>query len=294
MEKITATLAQANQGKLYVVATPIGNLDDISQRAIRTLQEVDAILAEDTRHSQYLLQKIGVKKPLFSLHQHNEHIQSEKFIHAMLQKGQSFALISDAGTPLIRDPGFLLVQEARKQRIPVIPIPGPCAIITALSAAGIPCDSFVFGGFLPPKKTARLEELQKLFNLSRTIVLYESPHRLENCLDDITTVYGAAFNLMLVKELTKTYETFLQGTSAQLLQWLRDDPQHIKGEFILILPSIPASKNSDQSDQDEALLRLLLRELNTKQAAKVAALLTATPKNELYRKALIIKNDLLR
>lgn len=287
MEKDTATLESSNSGKLYVVATPIGNLEDISQRAIRTLQEVDAILAEDTRHSQYLLQKIGVKKPLFSLHQHNEHIQSEKFIHA-LQRGESFALISDAGTPLIRDPGFLLVQEARKQRIPVIPIPGPCAIVTALSAAGIPCDSFVFGGFLPAKQTARLEELQKLLALSRTVVLYESPHRLECCLKDIATVYSADYSLMLVKELTKTYETFLQGSSTQLLQWLLADPLHLKGEFILILPPIPPAKSSDQ---DEAILRLLLSELSVKQAAKVAGLLTATPKNELYRKALAIKND---
>lgn len=287
MEKITATLAHPDQGKLYVVATPIGNLEDISQRAIRILQEVDAIIAEDTRHSQYLLQKINVKKNLFSLHQHNEHIQSEKFIQA-LQQGKSLALISDAGTPLIRDPGFLLVQAARKKKIPVIPIPGPCAVVTALSAAGIPCDSFIFGGFLPPKQAARQEELQKLLALSRTVVLYESPHRLENCLQDITLVYGAEFSLMLVKELTKTYETFLQGTTTELQDWLLADPQHLKGEFILILPPMPATKNSDQ---DDAILRLLLSELNTKQAAKVAALLTTTPKNELYRKALAIKNE---
>lgn len=287
MEKITATLTPSDGGKLYIVATPIGNLEDISLRAIRILQEVDAIIAEDTRHSQHLLQRINVKKPLFSLHQHNEHIQTDKLIQA-LEQGQSFALISDAGTPLIRDPGFLLVQAARKKSIPVIPIPGPCAVVTALSAAGIPCDTFIFGGFLAPKQAARQEELHQFLALSRTVVLYESPHRLENCLHDIAMVYGAEYRFMLVKELTKTYETFLQGTAAELQQWLQVDAQHIKGEFIVLLPPVTAAKNTHQ---DEAILRLLLQELNTKQAAKVAALLTATPKNELYRMALTIQEE---
>ena len=273
-------------GILYIVATPIGNRDDLSRRALTTLQLVDFILAEDTRHSMPLLSALGVKKPLIALHAHNEANKSEYIIDKLLQ-GQSFALISDAGTPLISDPGFPLVRLAREHHISVVPIPGACALITALSAAGVACDTFTFSGFLPAKSSARRHKLESLRGIEHTLVFYESTHRLLESIDDLAHVFGDACELVLAKELTKTFERFVSGCCADVKQWLLSDSQHIKGEFVLIIP--PRSM-ALETPADEQLLTVLLSELPLKQAVKLACQLTDTHKNELYKIALDIQN----
>ncbi len=282
MVKTSATVV----GTLYIVATPIGNREDISLRALDTLKSVDAILAEDTRHSAQLLNALGIKKPLISLHAHNEGTKSEKIIESLLS-GQSFALISDAGTPLISDPGFPLVRLAREKEIPVVPIPGACALIAALCASGIACDSFTFIGFLPAKQVARLNKLESCKKADHSMVIYESTHRILDCLDDVLTTYGEQYELVLAKELTKTFERFISGTCQQIKTWLLADPGHVKGEFVLILPALPI-ESSDQ--EDERLLSILLKELPLKQAVKIAAELSSTNKNILYKKALELSN----
>ncbi|KTD66369.1 16S rRNA (cytidine(1402)-2'-O)-methyltransferase [Legionella spiritensis] len=273
-------------GTLYVVATPIGNLDDISLRAMKTLKSVDVILAEDTRHSARLLQALGCDTPLLSHHAYNEAETTASIIDALL-KGQSFALISDAGTPLISDPGFELVRKARQMAIPVIPVPGPCALTTALSAAGVPCDQFIFAGFLPAKQQARINKLRALYDNELTIIFYESTHRILDCMDDIDSVYGPDFQLVLAKELTKAFENFISGTAQQIKAWLLADKNHGKGEFVVILPphSVPATM-----EHDSHLLTVLLQDLPLKQAVKLASALTKTHKNELYKLALKIQD----
>ena len=286
MGKNSATPA-ATIGALYVVATPIGNLGDISQRAILTLQSVDAILAEDTRHSSLLLHALGIQKSLFSLHAHNEHEKTEQLIKAM-QQGRSYALISDAGTPLIRDPGFSLVREAQRQHIKVIPIPGASAVIAALSAAGVPCDSFTFAGFLPVKKQARVEQLTWLRSLGHTLVFYESTHRLCACLNDIANVWPNDYTLVLAKELTKIHECFVRGTAVEIQHWLSKDKARIKGEFVLLLPPLI---NKETESGDHKLLTVLVQELPLKQAVKIASQLSTTTKNKLYEMALKMTDD---
>ena len=284
MDKSTATLTPTFAGKLYIVATPIGNINDISPRAIETLKSVDAILAEDTRHSGILLKRLDIQKPLFSLHAHNEHEKTNTLITAM-QQGQSFALISDAGTPLIRDPGFSLVREARRVSLQVIPIPGPCALITAISAAGVPCDSFTFAGFLPIKRGARIDALNRLRAQGHTVIFYESTHRIMACLDDIKASYSSEYQLLLVKELTKIHEAFIQGTTHEIQHWLNAEGGRIKGEFVFILPAV---HETSSNEEDERLLKVLLAELPLKQAVKVATKLTSTNKNVLYSLAIKI------
>lgn len=284
MDKNSATFP----GILYVVATPIGNLDDITIRAINTLKSVDAILAEDTRHSAKLLQALGIHKPLISHHAHNESHSSQAVIESLL-KGQSLALISDAGTPLISDPGFELVRSARENNIKVEPIPGACAITTALCAAGVPCDSFIFGGFLPAKQQARSTKLLSLKHSEHTVVFYESTHRILDCLDDIQAAYGEPYAFVLAKELTKTFERFISGTAQTIKTWLLEDRAHSKGEFVLILPPQP---KEDSSEKDTHLLQVLLQELPLKQAVKLAASLSKTHKNDLYKLALAMKDPL--
>lgn len=271
----------AQLGQLYIVATPIGNRDDITLRAIQILNSVGKILAEDTRHSKLFLSNLGIQTPLSSFHLHNESEKTPSVLQSLLQ-GESFALISDAGTPLISDPGYPLVSQARQLGIPVIPIPGPCAIIAALSASGIPCDTFTFIGFLPAKKSARCKKLESLQSIAHTIVFYESTHRIKDCIEDIATIFGEACPIVLAKELTKTFEQIIQGTSKTLIDWLTEDEAHVKGEFVLILPprSMPDSQNAKQ------LLTLLLEELPVKQAVKIAAKISGENKNELYALAL--------
>ncbi|KTD18770.1 methyltransferase [Legionella lansingensis] len=281
MVKSSAT----SSGTLYIVATPIGNREDISSRALHTLAAVDTILAEDTRHSLQLLNVLGIQKPLLSLHAHNEDERSQEIIED-LEKGKSFALISDAGTPLISDPGFPLVRLAHEKNIPVVPIPGPCALITALSAAGVPCDSFTFAGFLPAKQAARRSKLAALMQGEHTLVFYESTHRIVDCIEDITVIFGNHYEFVLAKELTKTFERFIRGTGPQINAWLLANSTHIKGEFVLILPAKPQTK---AKGDEQAVLTLLLEELPLKQAVKLAALLTKGNKNELYKLALSLQ-----
>ncbi|MBA2648429.1 MAG: 16S rRNA (cytidine(1402)-2'-O)-methyltransferase [Legionella sp.] len=281
MKKVQAT----SNGGLYIVSTPIGHLEDISLRAIATLKSVDLILAEDTRHSQQLLTALGISNQLSSFHAHNEKEKCEQIMELLLQ-GKSIALISDAGTPLIADPGFPLVKLAAHHDIPVIPIPGPCALIAALSASGLPCDSFIFIGFLPAKQQARQSKLSSLKNVEHTLVFYESTHRICACLDDLIEIYGQDCGLVLAKELTKTFERFVHGTAVEVKRWLLADPGHIKGEFVLIIPPRPLVTGLNEH---EALLKVLLQELPLKQAVSIACKLTQVSKNELYDTALKIK-----
>ena len=272
-------------GTLYIVATPIGNREDISLRALSTLQTVDSILAEDTRHSMQLLTALGIKKPLVSLHAHNETSKSELIIKKLLQ-GQSYALISDAGTPLISDPGFPLVRLAQSHNISVVPIPGACALITALSAAGVACDTFTFNGFLPAKQAARRHKLESLRTIEHTLVFYESTHRIIESIDDIAYVFGETCELVMAKELTKTFERFVAGSCITVKDWLLADSHHIKGEFVLIIPPRPMEK---ETQAHEHLLTILLTELPLKQAVKIAGQLVDIPKNELYKIALTLQ-----
>lgn len=284
MDNTSATIA----GTLYVVATPIGNLQDISSRAITTLKSVDVILAEDTRHSQQLMNALGINKQLVSLHAHNEADKSQVIIEK-LQKGQSFALISDAGTPLISDPGFILIRTARLMGISIVPIPGACAFVAALCVAGIPCDSFLFAGFLPAKQQARTTKLQSLRQSDDTVILYESTHRLIDCIDDILNVFGNDYHFFLAKEITKSFEHFIHASGPEIKAWLLEDPPRIKGEFVIILPAQPdLQKESD----DEHILRVLLTELPVKQAVKLACSLSSSSKNHLYKIALDLQNDI--
>ncbi len=274
-------------GTLYIVATPIGNREDISLRALSTLQSVDIILAEDTRHSLQLLNALGIKKPMMSLHAHNEASKSEQII-AMLLQGQSCALISDAGTPLISDPGFPLVHMARSQQIPVAPIPGACALIAALSAAGIACDTFTFSGFLPAKQTARRHKLESMQNIEHTLVFYESTHRIIESIEDIAHVFGEACEIVLAKELTKTFERFVAGSCKDVKNWLLSDNNYIKGEFVLMIPPRELAKETLAHEQ---ILSILLAELPLKQAVSIACQLTDAPKNQLYQMALTMQKD---
>ncbi|TAL59206.1 MAG: 16S rRNA (cytidine(1402)-2'-O)-methyltransferase [Legionella sp.] len=274
-------------GTLYVIATPIGNRDDITLRALQLLKSVDLILAEDTRHSLPLLSALGIKNQLSSLHAHNEGDKSKDIIEQLLA-GKNIALISDAGTPLISDPGYPLVKLARQHDIPVIPIPGACALITALSAAGMPCDSFLFLGFLPAKTVARKNKLAELKNEPHTLVFYESTHRILDCLDDLIEVYGPDRDITLAKELTKTFERFESGSAVAVKNWLLADPGHVKGEFVLIIP--PCEIKDDIAAYD-ALLKVLLAEMPLKQAVNIACKLSDANKNELYERALQLKES---
>lgn len=274
-------------GTLYIVATPIGNRDDITLRALKVLASVDLILAEDTRHSLPLLTALGIKNHLSSLHAHNESEKSEHIIE-QLQAGRSIALISDAGTPLINDPGYPLVKLAREHAIPVVPIPGACALITALCAAGVSCDSFAFLGFLPAKQQARKTKLIELKNQPYTLVFYESTHRIVDCISDIASCYGTECEVVLAKELTKTFEHFISGTPDTIKEWLASDTARCKGEFVLI---IPPRQHRIETDDKERILTVLLAELPLKQAVALACKLTQGHKNVLYDLALQLKNN---
>ncbi|MCX8650483.1 16S rRNA (cytidine(1402)-2'-O)-methyltransferase [Gilliamella sp. B2776] len=266
---------------LYIVATPIGNLDDITLRAIDTLKGVDLIAAEDTRHSGLLLQHLGIKAKLFSLHDHNEqekvHILIEK-----LQSGLSIALISDAGTPLINDPGYHLVKTCRENDIKVVPIPGACAAIAALSVAGLPSDKFIYEGFLPAKSKARQDSLASLITEPRTLIFYESTHRLLDTLKDMQTIFGADKQIVLAKELTKTWETIVSFPVNELINWLNQDPSRQKGEFVLIVAGY-TEVNNDIDPKAINTLKLLQKELPLKKAAAITAEIYGLKKNQLYQ-----------
>jgi 16S rRNA (cytidine1402-2'-O)-methyltransferase len=271
-------------GTLYVVATPIGNLADLTPRAREVLASVALIAAEDTRHTRQLLQSCGVGTALTSLHEHNEGQKSAELV-ARLARGESIALVSDAGTPLVSDPGFDLVAAARRQGIAVVAIPGACAAIAALSVAGLPTDRFVFEGFLPAKTAARGERLAQLAREERTLVFYEAPHRLAEVLRDMARIFGAERSASVSRELTKRFETTYGGTLAQLSEAAERDSDMTRGEIVIVVSGAPAASTALQLDAD-ALLRALLEELSPSQAAKVAAHVTGGKRSELYEAAL--------
>lgn len=273
-------------GTLYVVATPIGNLDDISARALRVLREVALIAAEDTRHSQRLLQHFGIGTPLAACHEHNERDQGGRFI-GRLQAGEDVALISDAGTPLISDPGFHLVRSARAAGIPVVPVPGACALIAALSAAGLPSDRFIFEGFLPAKATGRRQRLEALREEPRTLLFYEAPHRLLESVEDMLAVFGPERPALLARELTKTFETLKGLPLAELREFIAADSNQQRGECVLLVGGWQAPEGEEAvSAESLRVLDLLLAEMPVKRAAALAAEITGVRKNLLYQAAL--------
>jgi 16S rRNA (cytidine1402-2'-O)-methyltransferase len=274
-------------GALYVVATPIGNLEDISARALRILREVDAIAAEDTRHTGQLLAHFGIDTPMFSLHEHNERARLERII-ARLRGGQSLALVSDAGTPLISDPGFPLVRELRRQGLKVIPIPGPSSILAALSVAGLPTDRFIFEGFLPAKSAARRERLQVLVREERTLVFLESSHRIAETLADLATVFGAERSAVIARELTKRFEEVHSATLSELIAWLDADPHRCRGEFVVLVQGAPGVANEVDTPETRQLLTALLEELPMGRAVAVAVKATGLKRKMLYELALAL------
>jgi 16S rRNA (cytidine1402-2'-O)-methyltransferase len=272
-------------GQLYVVATPIGNRADITERALQVLKSVACVLAEDTRHSGSLLRSLGISTPLQSLHEHNEQAQIEPLL-ARLRMGDDLALISDAGTPLISDPGYRIVQAARAAGVTVVPVPGPSALIAALSVAGLPTDRFVFEGFLSAKTTARRARLQALVDEPRTLVFYESSHRIQETLADLAELFGAEREAVIARELTKAFEQIQGGSLAELNTWLAADSNHVRGEFVVLVAGEPAPVETDISAEAGRVLKLLLKEMPVKQAAALAAEITGARKNALYQFAL--------
>ena len=267
-------------GRLHVVATPIGNLEDLSPRALRTLREVALIAAEDTRHTRQLLAHFGVERPLLALHDHNEAQQVDALL-ARLRAGEDVALVSDAGTPLISDPGYRLVRAVREAGIAVSPVPGACAAIAALCAAGLPSDRFVFEGFLPAKSGARRERLKALASEARTLVCYESGHRIEESLGDCVAVFGAERRAVLARELTKRFETLLDGTLAQLAARVSTDADQRRGEFVLIVEG--AGEDADAAlCEGRRIYAALAEHLPPSSAARIAAELSGAPRKALY------------
>ncbi len=276
-------------GTLYIVATPIGNLEDITNRALRILREVDLIAAEDTRHTTKLLQHFAINTSLKPCHDHNEREQQNYFVQILLA-GKNIALVSDAGTPLISDPGFHLVREAQQQGIKVVPIPGACAVIAALSAAGLPSDRFSFEGFLPAKSTARKNTLETLKEEPRTLIFYEAPHRLLESLQDLVAAFGENRQAVLARELTKTFETIKNSTLAELTEWVKADSNQQRGECVLLVEGWKTPEQADINQETVRVLKVLLAELPVKQAAALAAEITGERKNKLYQYALEITN----
>ena len=267
-------------GTLFVVATPIGNLGDLSPRALETLKTVAAICAEDTRHTRQLLAHFGVDKPLVALHEHNEGDAAGPLV-ARLLAGESLALVSDAGTPLVSDPGFRVVRTAREAGIVVSPVPGASALVTALSVAGLPSDRFIFEGFLPAKANARRERLAALASEPRTLIFYESAHRIEEALDDAVAAFGADRRAVVARELTKLFETVLDGSLADLVQRVRADPNQRKGEFVLLVHG--AGEDADAKViEGRRLYAKLSEHLPPSTAAKVAAEWSGAPRKALY------------
>ncbi|HGJ5897570.1 16S rRNA (cytidine(1402)-2'-O)-methyltransferase [Arsenophonus apicola] len=272
---------------LYIVPTPIGNLDDITLRALQILKQVDLIAAEDTRRTGLLLQHFAIDTRMMSLHDHNEQQKTDQLI-PQLKQGLSIALVSDAGTPLINDPGYHLVKYCRQVGIRVVPLPGPCAAITALSAAGIASDRFCYEGFLPAKRKSRQEVLQELMDESRTLIFYESPHRLLDTLADMVTIWGAERYVILARELTKTWESIHGLPVGELLDWVKVDENRYRGEMVLVVEGYRAPKeaNAAISSEVKKTLALLQQSLPLKKAAAITAEIYGLKKNALYKHAL--------
>lgn len=271
-------------GTLYIVPTPIGNLGDITHRALTLLAQVDLIAAEDTRRTGRLLQHFAIQTRLFAYHDHNETQKVEQLLQKLLA-GLQIALVSDAGTPLINDPGYPLVRRCREAGIPVVPLPGACAAITALSAAGLPSDRFCYEGFLPAKQQARRETLSRLQREARTLIFYESPHRLTDTLADMAAIWGAARYVVLARELTKTWESIHGAPVGELLDWVQQDEHRRLGEMVLL---VEGWRGAEEEISPEALstLALLQAELPLKRAVALTAEIHGVRKNLLYRRAL--------
>jgi 16S rRNA (cytidine1402-2'-O)-methyltransferase len=272
-------------GTLFIVATPIGNLGDITFRAVEILKSIDIILAEDTRHSKKLLKHLNIAKPIRAFHEHNER-EKTKVIISEIRSGKSIALISDAGTPLISDPGYFLVAQAKKEGLKVVPIPGPSALITALSASGLASDSFTFLGFLPSKQTARVKLLKSLVGRTETSIFYESPKRILATLTDMHSIYGDSREVCLAKELTKVFETIQTGLIPNLIDYLTIDQNHQKGEFVILISATDKIDIAEAETQLNSLLPILCAELGASKAAKLAAKITGIDKKQCYKRAL--------
>ncbi|TSA48629.1 MAG: 16S rRNA (cytidine(1402)-2'-O)-methyltransferase [Nitrosomonadales bacterium] len=279
-----------HSGTLYVVATPIGNLQDITLRALETLKTAEVVAAEDTRHTAQLLGHFGIQTKLTALHEHNERSAGEKLVQ-MLQAGKSVALVSDAGTPGISDPGAVLVGMAREAGIPVVPIPGANAAVAALSAAGMVVPHFLFYGFLPARSSQRRSALQALRDLPYVLVFYEAPHRVLESVTDLAAVLGDTRSITFARELTKTFETIYTCPLGEALAWLQHDVNQQRGEFVLLVEAAPVAAEQAIDDETQRTLETLLRELPLKQAVKLAAEITGTKKNALYQLALTLKPE---
>lgn len=275
VERVMAT----EPGTLYVVATPIGNLEDLSRRAERVLSSVDLILAEDTRHSAKLLSAFNIRTPVQAFHENNEEPMTPGII-GRLRNGNDIALIADAGTPLISDPGFKLVRQAHAEDILVSPVPGATALVAALSVAGVPPGKFLFEGFTPSKAEARRKRLSSLADAGHTLVFYEAPHRIKAFLADAAMVFGAGREASIARELTKKFETIRHGTLGGLIDWMAHDPDRGRGEFVVIIAG--AGEEHTDDAQLTAVLRVLLKSLSLKQSVRIAAELTGAHRNKLY------------
>jgi len=274
-------MTQQAPGKLWIVATPIGNLDDLSARAQSILRQVDLVAAEDTRHSAALLQHYGIATRRVALHEHNEREVSADLVQQM-RGGTQIALVSDAGTPLISDPGFRLVRAAREAGIAVSPVPGACAAIAALSVAGLPSDRFVFEGFLPAKPTARRAHLQALVTETRTLIFYESSHRIVEALDDLAAVFGSDRRAVIARELTKLFETVLDDSLSGLVARVKADANQQRGEFVVLVAGAGDDAAAARLAEGRRVFELLRKDLPTGRAAKLAAEITGAPRNALY------------
>ena len=270
-----------SQSGLYVVATPIGNLEDISYRAVRILSEVDLVAAEDTRHSALLLSHYGIKAPMQALHEHNEEQVTGRILER-ITSGQAIALISDAGTPLISDPGYRLVRAAREAGLPVYSVPGPSAVTAALSIAGLPPDHFVFEGFLPSKTAARKKTLEQLCRETRTLVFFESSHRIEAAINNMAEIFGPQRLAAVCRELMKKFETVLRAPLAEIGEKLASDKNQTRGEFVIVVAGYEASADESMADA-QMMASALLEYLPASQAARVAAKLNDVSRRELYR-----------
>jgi 16S rRNA (cytidine1402-2'-O)-methyltransferase len=277
-------------GELYLVATPIGDMTDIAPRALDILNIVDIVAVEDKRRSSRLFSHFGIKTPMISYHDHSEEKQVKKIIDELLC-GKSVALISDAGTPLISDPGYKLVNAAKDKSIKVSPVPGPCALIAAISASGLPSDRFIFEGFLPSKSIPRVTKIQNISADSRTIIFYEAPHRILETLIDMIKVIGPSRKIVLARELTKTYETFISGTLESVLQIIEKDLNQQKGEIVIVLAGADSSEKKIETQDSKRILSVLLQELPLKQAVSLGSKITGIQKNIFYKLALDLKKQ---
>lgn len=278
-------------GTLYVVATPIGNLGDMTIRGLDTLKTVDAIAAEDTRHTSGLLSHFGISKKLIAVHEHNEHQSAAKLL-TQLQAGENIALVTDAGTPGISDPGAVVVDLVRKAGVKVVPIPGASAVIAALSASGITQNGFHFHGFLPASGAARRKVLESIKSQTVTLVFYEAPHRIVECVEDLANVLGGERRLTFARELTKTFETFYTCAASKASAWLQADTNQQRGEFVLLVEAAAVKEAEEIPEETVRVLKLLLADLPLKQAVKLATEITHEKKNVLYEFALKLKDNI--